>query len=129
MQILMKVLGSVIGPTIGAAVGLVLMRLGGWTDWRACGLMIGLFVIPVWLWVLLPFYILLPSSSRLWRPLICAGLGAISGAILVTLYFALSRDVPFELALLYLPFAVIIGSVTCFVGALTARFFHGTKTA
>ena len=127
MRILIKGSCSVIGPTISAILGIALMRLGGWTDWRACGLMIGLFVIPVWLWVLLPLYVLLPASSGLWRPLTCTSLGAISGAILVTIYCALSRDTSFELVVLYLPFAAIVGSVSCFVGALAARFFHGKK--
>jgi hypothetical protein len=129
VQIVLKLLGSTVGPVIAAAMGIGLMRLGGWTDWRACGLMTGLFVIPVWLWVLLPLLILLPGSSRLWRPAICTAMGGISGAILLTIYFALSPDAPAEFVVLYLPFAVVIGSVTCLVGALTARFFHGTPTA
>ena len=129
MRILMKVIGSVVAPSIGVLIGVTAMLLAGWTDWRVCALMIGLFVIPVWLLVLLPLYVLLPRSSALWRPAICTGLGGLSGAILVTIYFAVSPDAPFELVVLFLPFAVLIGSVICFVGATTARFFHGTQTA
>src|SRR5687768_9220636 len=123
MRILMKVIGSVVAPSIGVLIGVTAMLLAGWTDWRVCALMIGLFVVPVWLLVLLPLYLLLPCSSALWRPAICTGLGGLSGAILVTIYFAVSPNAPFALVVLFLPFAVLIGSVICFVGSTTAHFF------
>jgi hypothetical protein len=129
MQTAMKLLGSVVAPAIGAAAGIAAMRLAEWTDWRICALMMGLFVAPLWLLVLLPLYLLLPRTSCLWRPAIFTGLGCVAGAILVTIYFAVSPDAPFEIVALFLPFAVIVGGVTCFVGATTALLFHGTRTA
>jgi hypothetical protein len=100
------------------------MLVAGWTEWRTCALMIGLFVVPVWVLVLLPLYVLLPRTSFLWRPATCTGLGAISGALLVTLYFAVSPDVAFGLVVLFLPFSIIIGGVICFIGGLIlAPFF------
>jgi peptidoglycan/LPS O-acetylase OafA/YrhL len=104
------------------------MLVLGWEDFGFCLFMIGVFVVPVWLFVLLPLYVLLPRSSRLWRPRICTVCGAVSGAILLTLFFAVSGVEPFGLLLLFLPIALVVGAVTCFVGSATAPYFHGTQT-
>jgi hypothetical protein len=126
--ILSKIIASSVAPLIGGIAGVVVMLLFGWPDWRICAFMVGIFVVPVWLLVLLPLYVLLPRSSRLWRPGLCSALGAAAGAILITTYFAVSPDAPFELVVIFLPIAVLIGAVTAFIGAVTARYFHGTRT-
>jgi hypothetical protein len=90
--------------------------------------MVGIFVVPVWLLVLLPLYIMLPRSSWLWRPGTCTAFGAAAGAVIITIYFAVSPNAPFELVIIFLPIAVFIGGVTAFIGAVSARYFHGTQT-
>jgi hypothetical protein len=124
-----KLIGSAVAPIVGTLIGIAIMRLFGWEDWRACAFMIGIFAVPVWLLVLLPLYVLLPRSSVLWRPTICTVLGAAAGAILVTIYFAISPDAPFNLVVIFLPIAVVVGAATAFVGAATARYFHSTQPA
>jgi hypothetical protein len=103
------------------------MLLFGWEDWRICAFMVGLFVVPVWLLVLLPLSLWLPASSRLWRPAICTSLGAAAGALLIIFCFAIWPGAPLGLALIVAPIGIVVGGVTCFVGSTTARSFHGTR--
>ena len=126
---LWKVVGSAVAAFVGGMTGVIAMLLSSWQEWRVCSLMVGIFVVPVWLLVLLPLYVLLPSSSLLWRPTICTSLGAACGAILLTVYFAVSRDTPFNLIWIFLPIAVVVGGVTSLVGSVTARYFRGPRTA
>lgn len=127
MQILWKAVGSAVSAFIGGVTGVIAMLVFGWQDWRVCLFTVGMFVVPVWLLILLPLYALLPSSSRIWRPTICTGLGAASGAILLTVYFGVSRDIPFDLIWIFLPIAVVVGGVTSFVASATTHYFHGTR--
>jgi MFS family permease len=128
-QALRKVVTSAVAALIGAAIGVTAMLLFGWKDWRACLFMVGIFVVPVWLLVLLPLHVLVPSTSRFWRPLFCTVVGAASAALLVTVYFALSHDAPFDLIWVFLPIAILIGGVTSFIGSALVRHSHGTRAA
>ena len=127
-RLLMKVVGSAVAACVGAVTGVIGMLLFGWEDWLTCLFMIGIFVVPVWLLVLLPLHVLLPGSSRFWRPGISAGFGGVSGAILLAGYFALWGGEGFQLIWFFLPFGVIVGGVTCFVGSAMARCYGGTQT-
>jgi hypothetical protein len=85
--------------------------------------MIGIFVVPVWLLILLPLHVLVSRSSLFWRPIISSGIGGASGAILLVAYFALSGVEPFQIIWLFLPIGVVVGGVTGFVGSAIARWY------
>jgi hypothetical protein len=114
---------------VGWLLGALAMLALGWEHFGVCLFMIGIFVLPIWLFVLLPLYVLLPRSSRLWHPALCTVCGAITGAAILSAYFALAAGGAFDLLYIFLPIGVVVGGVTCFVGAATARYFHGTRTA
>ncbi len=118
-QVLSRVGGSFLTALAGMLAGVVVMRLVGWDNSRACFLMIGLFVGPVWLLVLLPLHVLVPCSSWFWNPGVSAGTGAGLGAILLVAYFLLSGLA--DLLWLFLPLGVFIGVVTGLVGSVIAR--------
>jgi MFS family permease len=126
---LRKAVASLVAALLGAMTGVAIMLLFGWPDWRVCLFMVGIFVVPVWLLVLLPLHVLLSPSSRFWRPLFSTGVGAVSGASLLTVYFAVSHEAPFDLIWVFLPIAVVVGGVTSFVGSALMRYCHGTRTA
>jgi hypothetical protein len=122
-------LGSAVAALAGAAAGVVAMMLSGWSNWLVCLFMIGIFVVPLWLLVLLPVHVWVPSSSRFWRPLPCTAVGALTGAVLLTVYFSLSQDAPFELIWIFLPIGVLVGGVTLFIGSAIVRHWHQTPMA
>lgn len=85
----------------------------------------GYFIIPIWLLVLIPLYLFIPSSSPLWRWPLCAACGSGAG-LLVIGYFI--RGVPgvggvSSEAWLEYTMAAIAGGVTCLTGSLTKRRF------
>ena len=129
LRVLRKIIGSAVAVLAGTVTGIIAMLLLGWDDWHACLFMIGIFALPAWLLVVLPLHVLLPGSSRFWRPTISAGIGAASGAMLLTVYFAFSGDAPFVLIVLFLPIALIVGVVTGLVGSALARCYYETGTA
>jgi hypothetical protein len=81
------------------------------------------FIIPVWLVVLVPLYVLIPADSILWRWPLCTALGAIGGLVaLVVGTWLLTRDFFVEEWSFYV-MAAIVGSVTCLIGSLTKHWF------
>ena len=106
------------------------MLVFGWPDWEVCLFMVALFAVPVWLFVLLPLYVLLPRSSSLWRTPICTALGAICGAAIVAAYLVIGGGV-IALSMLWFFWVIgaLVGAVTCFFGAITADYFHATQLA
>jgi len=93
--------------------------------------------LPVWLVLLVPLYLFVPSSSVLWRWPICTICGAVAGYLILLGIFVFVSGQPTlhpvhghttVYSLLTGPWflyvvAGIIGAVTCFVGAVTrARF-------
>ncbi|MGB8342689.1 MAG: hypothetical protein WCE51_13960 [Chthoniobacterales bacterium] len=86
---------------------------------------IAYFIIPVWLLVLLPLYLFVPSHSALWRWPVCTVCGAIAGLLIISLTFGVSVDAsamvkgPWDFYVL----AAIVGGITCLTGALTRRVF------
>jgi WD40 repeat protein len=107
----------------------------------------------VWLLVLLPLYVFVPRTSKLWRVPICTAIGAVSGA-LITLGVLTAIGV-YEYGILSASFlqayahtlnvedlvligrigakglclvGAVFGGVTCWVGAATANYFHRART-
>jgi len=84
------------------------------------------FVIPVWLLILVPLYIFVPSSSPLWRPAVCCVCGIAAGVLIVGFWLGgipgTGGFAP-EGWWLYV-FAAIVGGVTCLVGSLTRHHFQ-----
>lgn len=119
-SVFQKIIGSFVAAVVGSLAGVLAMRLFGWDDWRTCLLMISFFVVPVWLLVLLPLHVLVPRTSRLWRPSISVGVGAAGAALLLTVYFAFSGV---SLLWLFLPIGVLVGSVAGLVGSAFARSY------
>ena len=86
------------------------------------------FVIPVWLFVLIPLYVFLPSSSVLWRVPVCSACGVVAGLLVVGFWLGGipgTHGFAAEGWWLYI-FAAIVGGVTCLVGALTRERFKPT---
>jgi hypothetical protein len=84
------------------------------------------FVIPVWLFALIPLYLFVPPSSVLWRLPVCSACGVIAGVLIVACWV---RGIPGigglapEAWWLYI-YAAIVGGVTCFIAALTRHVFR-----
>ncbi len=91
-------------------------------------LVMAYFIIPIWLVVLVPLYLFVPSSSTLWRWQVCTALGAVAGIAVITLWLGglpgLGRVSP-EAWSFYV-MAAIVGGITCLTGALTHRRFKRT---
>ncbi len=88
------------------------------------------FTLPVWLLVLVPLYLFIPTSSVLWRWPVCTLCGAVAGYLILNLIFVILVR-PSMYSLLTGPWslyalAAIIGGITCLVGALTRRRFKQT---
>ena len=83
------------------------------------------FVIPVWLFLLIPLYVFVPASSALWRLPVCSTCGVVAGLVIVAVWL---RGLPGvggvapEAWSLYV-IAAIVGGVTCFTGARTRHVF------
>ena len=71
------------------------------------------FVIPVWLCILWPLYVLVPFSSVLWRPYFCIPCGTIAGALILWLVVPSFFELPLHPYFYVAPF---VGTVTCAVG-------------
>src|SRR6266567_5993218 len=83
---------------------------------------IAFFIVPVWLFVLVPLYIFVPSSSRLWRWSMCTALGAAAGVFIIAVPFAVAGGSEPSMWLYYM-LAAIVGGVTCFTGARISGYF------
>jgi hypothetical protein len=120
---------SAFATLVGILVGIVAMRMLGFEHASTCAFMISIVAVPVWLLVLLPLAIWLPSSSRLWHPLICTVVGALAGGAMLVVGFGLWPGAGLDLAAGFAPIGAIVGGVTCLVGSTAARYFHGTQQA
>jgi hypothetical protein len=141
-QALWKAFGSFVAVVVGWSSGLlaiaafasaaavrgdlpwsqVLVGVGGYF------ILIGIFVLPIWLFSLLPLYVLLPSTSRLWRTPICTALGLAIGTSIMFAYLGMG-GLELPVALWQITFTgALVGGVTCFFGARTASYFRGTRT-
>jgi hypothetical protein len=84
------------------------------------------FVIPVWLFVLIPLYLFVPPSSVLWRLPVCTTCGVLAGILIIAFWMP---GVPGFGGLAveawwFYAFAAIVGGVTCFIGAITRPRFR-----
>ena len=92
-------------------------------------LLVAAFVLPVWLFFLLPLYTFVSPQSRLWRPSLCTALGAMMGAaILVCSFHIFAIADPVQLWFFPLE-AAIVGAVTCLFGSLTHQRSHDPQIA
>jgi len=98
------------------------------------------FTVPVWLLLLVPLYLFVPSSSSLWRWPVCTICGALAGYLILLGFFGVVAGWPTQQPNLDRPTvssfftgpwvlyvtAAIVGGVTCFTGSLTTRRFKRT---
>jgi hypothetical protein len=86
------------------------------------------FIIPIWLVVLIPLYLFVPSSSALWRWRVCTAFGAVVGVAVITFWLGglpgLGR-VSSEAWSFYVA-AAIVGGIACLTAALTQHRFKLT---
>ena len=123
-----RVLGSFLSVMAGAIAGAVLTSIFFDAWWNigffALALMVvGCFVLPVWLLLVLPLYLLIPRTSILWRPWLCTVGGAALGALLLAGYGTFAWPDWAAVGLL-LPIAGVVGGVTALFASLTAHGFH-----
>jgi hypothetical protein len=83
------------------------------------------FIIPVWLFILIPLYLFVPPSSTLWHWPICTVCGAAAGfVIMVGFFIAAPSDGSWSYgAWEFCGIAALIGSAICLTGSLTRRIF------
>jgi hypothetical protein len=77
-------------------------------------------IVPVWLLVLIPLYILLPSSSILWRSPICTVCGVFAGEIIMFAFYRGDLD---RVLMYHYVMAGMVGGVACLTASLTRRQF------
>jgi hypothetical protein len=89
------------------------------------GIYMAFFIIPVWLVVLIPLYLFVPSSSPLWRWPVCMSCGVAVALLIMGIFFhgipgvgGLSAE-SWSLFVM----AAIVGGVACLIGALTKHRF------
>ena len=83
------------------------------------------FIIPVWLIVLIPLYLFVPSSSPLWRWLICMLCGAAAGFLIMAgcLLVVPGGGSWSSGAWEFCGIGALVGAAICLVGSLTRRVF------
>ena len=136
--------GSFLAVVIGCLAAVVLLGSGYALDyihhhdqasWNRLWIMplwfsvaIGIFALPVWLIVLLPLSLFLPPSSVLWRWPICTACGAVAGALVVALVFALpAQGIAPQIWFPY-TLGAVVGGVTCLAGSLIRRRMEQPRT-
>ena len=83
------------------------------------------FIIPVWLFILIPLYLFVPLSSPLWRWPICVLCGAAAGFLIMAGAFLVVpgsgswSSGAWEMC----GIAAFVGGAICLVGSLTRRVF------
>jgi hypothetical protein len=84
------------------------------------------FVIPVWLFVLIPLYLFVPLSSPLWHWPICMVCGAAAGFLIMAgVFLAYPGDGSWSYgAWEFCGVAALLGAATCLTGSLTRHVFR-----
>ncbi len=88
-------------------------------------MLMGLFVVPTWLFIVAPLYWAMPRQSLFWKWFFCVPFGALAGVVILLSPIAYSQVVVYHSTLsdlvntwpLSLP-AAVVGSVTSLVGKL-----------
>ncbi len=96
----------------------------------------GLFVSVVWFAVLLPLYHEVPLTSPFWRWPICTLVGAISGWVVMDVFFAISTPHVAGssdwVRIIFLNplnwYAALCGGSIGLFGGLTAKYFYANRT-
>lgn len=82
------------------------------------------FILPVWLFLLVPLYLFVPPSSVLWHWPLCTAFGVASGVLIVAVFLGLpGPQVAREIWLPYV-LAALVGGVTCLTGAIMRERFR-----
>jgi len=81
------------------------------------------FILPTWLFLLIPLYLFVPPSWPLWRWPICTALGVLSGICIVGYFLSRPNVNPPVSIFSWYILASVIGGVTCFVGSITRKRF------
>jgi hypothetical protein len=140
-----RILGSFLAAFVGytppvlllAIVGLLdrrHMNAYGWRSEFAFVFIFGKYVFSIWLFVLLPLYLLVPLRSVLWRWPVCTACGAVSGALIQFIWFRrFGGLLPLSGAELVdeipaLCVAAFVGASACLFGSLTAHRFHFARS-
>jgi len=92
------------------------------------GVITGVLIFVVWLFILLPLYLFVPLRSIFWRSPVCTICGAISGTLFMAIFNRATwpPTVPFDFET-YVPFyivAALVGAATCLFASLTRRYFQ-----
>jgi uncharacterized BrkB/YihY/UPF0761 family membrane protein len=137
-----QLLGTLVAVLVGWAVTLVLLEstylIDAFRQRHALdvGLVFGstiatswfmaYFIIPVWLFALIPLYLFVPSSSPLWHWPICTACGAAAGFLIMTgVFLAYARDGSWSYgAWQFCGIAALVGGATCLTGSITRRVFR-----
>ena len=82
----------------------------------------GAVALGFWLLILVPLYVFVPRTSKLWRTPICTVIGAAIGALLL-LGFSIAIGDSRESAI-FCSIGAVFGGVACCFAAATARYFH-----
>jgi len=84
------------------------------------------FIIPVWLFVLIPLYLFVPLSSPLWHWPICMACGAAAGFfIMAGVFLAYPGDGSWSYgAWQFCGIAALLGGAICLIGSLTRHVFR-----
>ena|SRR6266496_2394133 len=92
------------------------------------GFYMSFFIVPVWVLLLIPLYLFVPSRSVLWRWPLCTVCGIVAGILVMALWVGGVPGVgglAAEAWSLY-AMAAIVGGATCLTGALTKDRFKQT---
>ena len=88
----------------------------------------GVFIFPVWLFLLLPLYLFVPERSVFWRWPVCTLCGTAGGGAIMFAFCAFAfREITGSLPLVAL--AALAGAATCLFGAWTRSKFRFRRCA
>jgi len=94
-------------------------------------LLMGIFIVPSWLIMFMPIYMLTSADSFIWRLYICLPLGAVAGGLVLQAFFTYSELFTYRTdwirALdicwpLVIP-AAVVGAITCLTAKMTFKRF------
>jgi hypothetical protein len=98
-----QILGTIIAVLLGWFAGMVFLEAmavvqllqqphyiaphARWVAPLTVSIVMAYFVVPVWLLLLIPLYLFVPTSSALWRLPVCSACGVAAGLVIVGMWF------------------------------------------
>jgi len=141
-----QVLSSAITTVYGWFVGWIALELIYWfgndyfRNWNSHLLwdslatfpLMGIFIVPTWLAILLPLHLMVSRRSRFWNPFVCVPVGALAGFLIMQAFFAYDDFVlyhtggrhAFDVVWPFSIPAAIVGATSCLLWTMTNRRFH-----